>query len=674
MPPQPRGFSLKSLYVFTLSLALSSVTQAASWKFIDYSTPQQPNGACMIYVTDDVDKTDMRLEITRAKGGGGPTEVFIRESKRSSGAKTWVATAASAQVYAFAEVANSGAERTFWHVPVNTQLIVDHLLADKQLTVSATGLPKAKKLSFPRSGFAKALNQIQTKCLGGQLLVDSTYEKLFLAQVVVNNDLSGQSLSQSVRLRELYNLGYKNSMAQIANNKRIADIVSRYQPVVTEYDQVTSRIQQLIQTEIPNLQSGIEKQKSDRLLAEKTLKEVTAAIPGLQAAVNRDQAVLDKARAVRAPLEAENNRLVDVLDRMESYLSSAQNRLSQVNADITTTERRLSSARLELSQLRGRISDLEWRLRQAQDELRTARRERDNYDVNGEMRRRVDGNPRVQSLRQNVRQLEQEVAQLERQAAAARSERDRAKSTLDQCQATVGADCSAEQAALASAEGQLNTAVNGVRSGRDRLDDASRELNRLVSQIESEIRQEANRLENRLRQAIDQERDAQYELSQTKSSIRDLEFTTIPNLERDLRDLFSEQRVAENDVVNAESSVRAASRDLESYRTRVGWAQKTQAIRSAAAQLDQSQDRLSDAVRSKALQEQIIANSTTTQRNLEATLLARQNELSQLRAREATLSGQISQYRQERAPFDAEVTRLKGELSVLQNEYKGILS
>jgi chromosome segregation ATPase len=674
MPPQPRGFSLKSLYVFTLSLALSSVAQAASWKFIDYSTPQQPNGVCMIYVTDDVDKTDMRLEITRAKGGVGPAEVFIRESKRSSGAKTWVAAAESTQVYAFAEVANNGAERTFWHVPVNTQLIVDHLLADKKLTVSATGLPKSKKLTFPRSGFEKALKQIQTQCLGGQPLVDSTYEKLFLAQVVVNNDLSGKSLSQAVRLRELYNLGYRNSMAQIANNKKIADIVSKYQPVVTEYDQVTSRIQQLVQTEIPNLQSGIEKQKSDRLVAEKTLKEVTAAIPGLQAAVNRDQAVLDKARAERAPLEAENNRLAETLSRTESYLSSARNRLSQVNADISTTERRLSSARLELSQLRSRISDLQWRLRQAQDELRIARRERDSYDVNAETRRRVDGNPRVRSLRQDVRQLEQEVNQLERQADAARLERDRARNALAQCQGTPGADCSAQQATLSNAESQLSAAVSSVRSGRIRLNDASNELNRLVSQIESEIRNEANRLENRLRQAIDRERDAQNELSRTETSIRDLEFTIIPNLERDLRDLFSEQRVAENDVASAESSVRAASRDLESYRTRVGWAQKTQAIRSAAAQLDQSQGRLSDAVRSKALQEQIIANSTTTQRNLEATLLARQNELSQLRAREATLSGQINQYRQERAPFDAEATRLKGELSVLQNEYKGILS
>ncbi len=628
----------------------------------------------MIYVTDKIDKTDMRLEITRPKGGGGPAEVFIRELKQSSGAKTWVATAESTQVYAFAEVQNDGAQRTFWHVPVNTQLIVDHFINDKQLTVRATGVPKEKKLSFSRMGFAKALKQIQNTCLGGQPLVDSAFEKMFLAQVVVNNDLSGKSSSQAMRLRELYNLAYINSLAQAANDKKIAEIYSRYQPVVTEYNQVTARIQLLVQTEIPNLQNGIAKQKSDRATAEAALKQVTAAIPGLQAAVNRDQAVLDKAKAVRAPLEAENYRLEDVLDRAESNLSSARTRLSQINADIVATERRLSNARSELSTLRSRISDLQWKMRQAQDEVRVARRERDSYNGNAEIRRRVDGNPTIQRLRGEERHLQGEVAQLERQSEGARQERDRKKAELAQCQATPQADCTAQQGALQNAEGQLNTVVTQLRNSRARLNNVSSDLNRQISSIESDVRSEENRLENRLRQALDREQSTTRDLQNAETSIRDLEFSVIPNLERDLRDLDRDQTIAEGDVASGESAVRASSRDLEAYRTRVGWYAKTESINTAANQLSRSENALSDAVQNKALQERIISNSIVTQRDLESTLLARQNELTQLRTRKTALSGQINQYKQERAPFDAEATRLKGILTGLQNEFKGILA
>lgn len=657
----------------SFSLLSGPLASAASWKFVDLSTPADPNGACILYVDDSEGKTNLRLQISRAKGGVGPAEVYLTESKQISPAKTWVATALTNQTIGFAPISSTATDRTFWHPPVKTQTLVDHMVADKSITISATGVTKEIKTTFSKSNFSKALKELQSRCLGGAPLVDAAYETAFLKTVVVSGDLQNKTPAQMARLRELYHSGFQTYLAQGANNQKINQVIARYKTTLDEYNMVTARIQVLTQTEIPNLQNGIALQKSNRTAAEIELRRVTAAIPGLEAAVTRDQAVLDRAKSTRAPHEAENNRLEGILDNAEDNLRAAQNYLARVRNEIAMTNQRLNEAQNELSNLRNNMSNLQWRVRQSEDDLRRARMERDRFDANSEIRRRTDGNPRIQQKRNEIQNAQMQVNSLQGQEVSARSEVARAQGALSQCQSTPGADCSSQAMNVQNAQASYNQINSQYQAAQQQLRSAQNELQRMISQIENDVRGEENRLNRQVDRAVDELNRNRQEIDRAQYRIRDLEVSVIPNLQRDLRTMDADLRTAQNDVANWQSTVRSASADLEAYRRRVDWAGKTTAIRNAADTLARSTDARDDAYANKSNQERIITDSNNNQRDMEATLATRTNELAQQRSRQATLQPTIDRYKTERAPFDVEATRLDRLFSGYQSEYEGLV-
>lgn len=655
-------------------LIYGALASAASWKFEDLSTPADPNGACIIYVDSSVGKTELRLQIARAKGGIGPAEVFIRETKVVSAAKTWIITAAFAsQPFGLAEVSNTGRDRTFWHLPVNTQFIVNHLVADQEVSIKATGVTKEIKASFSRKGFSTALREIQTKCLGGQPLVDLTYEQNFIQNVIVGGDLQNITQAEVVRLRELYHLGYQTYLAQKVNDQKINQIFSRYQPEIDKFSQVTARIQVLTQTEIPNLQNAIAQQKTNRTRAEVELKRVQAVIPDLEATVVRDQATLTRARAARAPYELENDRLQERLDSSDSNLRLAQNYLYRVQSDIARTNSNLSEAENELNSLLNAQSRLYNQARQAEYDLREARRSRDDFDADREIRRRTAGNARLQQKQNEVQVLQNQANQSQIQVGRTQNQLLRAKEALSQCQAVVGSDCASQMVAVQGAQANYDQAISQLQVVQDQLNSAQRELQKIISHIENEVRDEEERLTRRVDRVVDELDQIRRELDLVNDRARDLEVSVIPNLNRDLRTLEADQRRAQNDVAEWQSSVRSATAELEAYRSRVGWSGKTAAISEAIDKLSRSTNNRDEAYANKLRQEKIISDSNVKQKNFEAELLERTNELVQARVRQADLQPIVDKYRAERAPLDVESSRLNQLLIAYQTEYKGIV-
>lgn len=665
--------TLVGLLLVNLNLLSGPLASAASWKFADLSTPADPHGACIIYVDDSEGKTDLRLQIARAKGAVGPAEVFLIETKQPSAARTWIMSTLSNQTLGLAQLTASATDRTFWHLPVNTQLIVNHMLNDKSVTITATGVTKELKTTFSKSNFSKALNEIQTRCLGGRALVDTDYETAFLKTVAVSGDLQNKTPAQLVRLRELYHSGFQTYLEQGANNQKINQVVARYKTTLDEYTMVTSRIQVLTQTEIPSLQNGINAQKSNRTSAEIELKRVTAAIPGLGATVVRDQGVLDRANATRAPYEAENNRLATILGSAQDNLRNAQNHLARVRNDIAITNQRLNESQNELGNLRNNMSNLQWRIRQSEDELRQARMNRDRFDANSEIRRRTDGNPRIQQVRNEVQNAQNQVNALQGQESNAQMELGRAQNALAQCQATAGADCSSQAAEVQNAQTAYYQINGQYQAAQQQVQSSQQELQRMISQIENEVRNEESRLNRQVDIAVDELDQNRREMDRAQYRIRDLELSVIPGLQRDLRNMDIDLRNAQNDVASSQTTVRSAEVDLESYRRRVDWAGKTAAIRNAADTLSRSTTARDDAYENKADQEKIISDSNVNQRDLEATLAARTTELAQLRSRQLALQPTVDRYKTERAPFDLEAARLNRLFAGYQSEYKSVV-
>jgi chromosome segregation ATPase len=509
--------------------------------------------------------------------------------------------------------------------------------------------------------------------LGGRALVDGDFEARFLQNVTVGGDLTNKTQADTLMLRELFHTGYELELALGNNNKKIDEIVARYKSVVEEYNAVTSRINFLVQTEIPNLTADIEKQKTDRKNAEKALHDVKALLPKLEAQVVQDQATLNAALAKRAPYNAENDRLENILDEAQSALYAADNRLRSILSSIAQSRDRLHHAESELAILRRNLSSYESDVRRSDVELQDARRQRDQFDERGELRRRLERSHEVRRMRSDLQRAEQEEQRFEREAVTAEQNHRAAQRQLAQCQATAGADCSAQQREVDQARAQHEQARSNFEQARRDQERARSNLDREVDQIERQVHEEVRRLDMELAQASERYNRAVRVHDDAVRDMRNLEYNVIPDLQRDLRALDREESLARQDIASLQSQVQRARNDLERYRASVGWNELTEKIRVAQSALSQSTRSRDDALKLKAQQEGIIAYTTRKQNELEGTLLQRNNELISLQAREKQLAASIEKYRQERAPFDLEAQRLQGLIAGARANYKAIV-
>jgi hypothetical protein len=408
--------SIAMLSVFSTSYA-KEIYSSGDWKLDDLSDKKNLNGACILSTSSEAGNADYRLEFVHSKDKKVPTEIQIR--KEGKGALAWTATLIDGSVMAFANSGNFNKQDVLWNIPQNSSALVDHLEAKKDLKVKPADGSKDMKLQFSSSGFKKAKEKMEEKCLGKATLVDSAFEDSFLnnKHPIDPMKVNPEAIKE---LRRLLYSGYEVHVKIGDNGGEMNALRTRFQSQLNESNSLRSLIDRLGNSDIP---TTIQNSKNnDDLEARKRseLASTNSLIVSQKSSVSAAEATLAKAQAAIAPFEDEHG------SRLQSSQSARQS-VNQLASRLNTIDQGVAQTNARINQLNNEAGALQDSSNRAQNDLRMARMERGRaeqdfraFDPRQEVRRRLSMDRMFQDANRELPPLQNAVDSLERALVDAR--------------------------------------------------------------------------------------------------------------------------------------------------------------------------------------------------------------------------------------------------------------
>lgn len=379
------------LSVFSTAAQAKRIYRRGDWEIHDLSKDRRStSNVCIALTQSEINRTDYQLQIVKDKTKGSLVQVYIHQKGR--GAEGWFAELQNGQTLSFAKKSTDGRLDIFWNIPQNTAALIQQLKGRRDLRMRPAGDARNPRLEFSANGFEKALSKMQSKCFGGEEILNPRFEPVFalnqspIDPMRINEESVSTLQSIQAQAFEVFkNVDVKNS--------ELERLRSRYQRELSEANSLETSINRLTQYSIPTTIQRIQENDSLEVSKKGELARLQTEIPQRINAKRAAQAGLNQAEAAIAPYISEHE--------------SRSRSLREASSRQSTSSRRVQAAKESLSRFRSRISALNNEVNRNQIENQRIQNELRNLDVN--LRRASDAARRFDP----------------RRAAAIRLERDR---------------------------------------------------------------------------------------------------------------------------------------------------------------------------------------------------------------------------------------------------------
>ncbi|MFN7823820.1 MAG: hypothetical protein ACK5P6_00505 [Pseudobdellovibrionaceae bacterium] len=681
--------STSSLFAAVLITGISinsygqTIVESKRWKLAEVSTDQ--GIYCIASTKDDVvfRAETFHLELIKLKNQPNkPVEVLFKIEKNKRGSKGAVAELPGGKMV-FSALSTDNQEY-FWGLPRGISALIEKLKSsDDTIEMKAIGGSREMQFTFDGSGFSTILSEMEKRCNAGQTLVSKEFESRFSNAISAQVDPLRIGKSLTSQLRGIYYSAFSDFMAMKETQQGLARVLAKYQGHINELNSVKANLENLNSVEIPTAQRTLDSALQQQRMAESEIARLDQLIPQLQQKVNASQAAFDQARAILAPLEPENNRLVSILRDAQNLLSSSEGRLSEIESRLNQIARELSSLRQELDSLERQQPFRRSELNQARSELRNAERRRSAYNINFERESRLRNNGEYQNLRNERVQIEAVASQIAQELRQVSGERERIAGMLEQCRANnqgvvapeeplkpePATDCTALEQSLAEADRQIQDKENGLREVERRSQQVNARLNEIERIVDNNVRREYEILTRREDEARDRMEYIEDIVRREEARISDLRISLIPRLEREEFQLSSERPRVIDSINQARASKARAEAELASFRNRNDWDRKAAAVDSTGRQLRDDQARLSGAQGERRNNVSRLEEGKRTETTMRARLQELNGRVATLRSREAELNQLLAGLPAERAPFDLKIAELSAKIDQQRDQF-----
>jgi hypothetical protein len=708
------SFALKASAVGVLAISSQYATaqsaQFASkdWQFSDYSSAQQPNGACVASTVVKQDKTYYKLEFTHLKNSNSPTEVFVHQIGPGKGPIAgWgigVVGTSFVTSYGLQNQDQASGSIYYWGFPVSTQTLINAFIQGQTVSASSVGHAKNKKIkfSFSNNGAAEVFQALQRQCGDGTTIDNATFESTFLVDITRGINPQTIDAARSQQMRDVFFKGGQNFFAQMRNSDAQAALESKWSPQITERSALRDSVARLTQTEIPNLKGQYSDNEANRAQLQSNLDSVNAKIPGLASASKNADAVLAKAQQAIAPYIDRHNTLVNGLAEARDRLSRNQTRRAQIDSTTQTLANEISNLAAERDNDQAQAQSASSQLPQAQQDLSNAQYAYNTYDVHGQIEIRIRNNDRLRWLEREAQESRDEARRAERDVEDARRDSDRANESVSQCRATPVTPCppvpapgpgphpgphhdqlqlSCGQAPNCSQqEADADRALNRLRESKERAErarnrafQAENESRQIRESIEAQVRAEYAQLQTDVNTTAQRVQSLQLSYDNNSARVRQINDVEIPNRQNQIAQLQNEGVSVDSAIASASNDVDSRSSALKSFNSQVGWDQKKSTLDSAQADDDAKNGQLNDARAQKASFERDITTSFALKAQLEQTIAQKNDEVARSNSRIAALTQLLTAYDSAKADLLATADALKTEFAALKSKYAALI-
>ena len=548
---------------FVVGFVLASVAQALPTTVKDWTLTEVGN-FCVAYTEQKINEKVFRLELVYEKSGQFPVETLIRENPETSNALAIKMTTEvkPIQSYSFVTMANADGSRIFWQVPKNTEALVAYIKRQTRLSMKITNSDNTTAaLMFSLRGSSATVDSLIKECAQGKAIVAAAFDKDFISLKAVDQlDPLKVNEVRSKILRDLYLQGHKSYSEKIVLQKELSVLNTKYTNLVQELAKLTGQLDQMTQKELialqnqkTQLEAKIKKFEQDILKKAELVKAKESELPAANAAYEQAYAEVSK-------IKPEYDRLARAVKTAESELNTDSARSESLTSEVVQKERALDVLERDLQSLSQQRYQIESEVNDFKYKAGALDQMQRRFDTQRETRNRVDSHP---------------VARF-----CERNHHDNCRNLVDRIQR--------------NARDEVNSLYENVRENAVWAQNAMREKENLISQIDYQIRDKQN-----------------YE---------------IPRVRSDLNHLRSQKDQADRQVRQSRSELENQKSAFSQYKSRVGWDQKkanldtkTAAVTKIQKQIDTLEAELAVFEKGKA---KAIADLAATEKSIE-TMLAK---------------------------------------------------
>lgn len=705
------------LSVFSTAHA-KRIYRRGDWEIHDLSKDRRStSNVCIALTQANANRTDYQLQIVKEKKKGSLVQVYIHQKGR--GAEGWIAELRNGQTLSFAKKSAADRLDIFWNIPQHTEALIQQLTERRDLRMRPADDMRNPRLEFSADGFEKALAKMQSKCFGGEEILNPRFEPSFALNRSLIDPLR---ISQDTvtELQALQLQAYEVFKNADLKDSELEKLSARFRRELNEAQGLESSIQRISEYSIPATIRNI--QENDNLEANKKIElaRINAEIPQKMNLKRSAEAQLNRAEATLAPHVSEHDSRSRALQDASRREASSKNRVESAQANLSRSRSRLSALNSEVNRnqvenqrIQSELRRLDTSLRRASDEARrfdprraaAAKLQRDrNYNQAEKELSAVE--PHLRNLGRALRRADSDVllkeaalrscknrqatlldfGAFERLPAQTRPRRDGPSGRTRPGRETDGRDrerpnrndedstettttttpapsgnCTSEETALAQAKRTQADLNSQLRESQSRRTAILARIDRAKRDAEREAQREAAVLTSRvndLQRTINQ-RQGEFNRNQRRNQV--ILATDLPSEERNLRNTEQELRNAEAQLTADRNEVARQSTGLRNFENRVGWYQKNQAVQTARSEVSRLSRDLANAESLKRSTEVILSRCQSDRVRLAG-------ELSSLNQQKVNAESRLQKVRVSLEPYEAEKARIDGEASVFKNE------
>ncbi len=630
---------------------------------------------CVASTSVKENKATYSLEVQKIKNNpASPVEILLRESGETQLGPVAVKTVNN-EVLVMTQMSEDKAAQTnyFWYLPDETELTLYTIKTQSEFDMRPFYKSVVGDIDFSLKGAAEIMALMEKRCNNGQPLVDARFAALTNHPDSFDQNLLALPLQSVMALRsDYFGMGVQYANLVVAEAD-MAKLVQRYKPSIDERDILSAEKSRLVGQTIPGIKADQSATSLRLAQTQSRLNQLKTEIPAASRQQETAQKNYDTAYRNIAPHMPTHNQLVAALDAAQSNLSRAQNDLNDAVNEFNANERRVIDLDREAANLSYQIRGLRTDLSAAGNEL--SRRDRDYraFQPERERRERLARQPmyaqrrrEADSLRGQANQAQQQLTGLQRSLAQARS-------ALNHCAAKPGANCQAEQAAVARAQQAVTSKQAEVNQLQSRYRSAQADVDRIENQVNREVQQEESRLRQLYETAQRRYDEIGRRIDTAEAKRRDIVEMEIPQLRNRNVYLDSLRRSLESDIVRLRGDVASARSQLDSFDARVGYQNLKNRLDAADNALRSANNHLASLQDEQVRLQNLEVQDQNHLIQLGQDLSAAESRLAQVNTRIGQLNAILAEFDRDKLPIQTRIDGANGQINSLRTHYLSLL-
>lgn len=665
--------SILLVQTFTGAAFAERIIASKDW-VLDDSSPKTPEaGECVASTGAYLNREAYALSLIVDKSGVRPLEVLVRPYTGVSAVKLFGATPVTGKTYYFPVMPKSVWNADFfWNVPRDTETLINYLISKNQFNVRPL-IGGAGVLPFSLSGSSVVIREMQKRCTAKSLFAAAGFEKEFLPPEIATFDGLKLTPDIGLALRDLIPPGQAAYLEVVKIRQELQDLEAKNAQWIRERDTLRTNLDQWINRDLPALRTARADAQSRIDTANREIAQLRQSITTEEGKLRTAQAAYDAAKAAIQPHLPEHDRLLALKNADQRRVRNAETALANLDQDIATKTQEVQDLEAEADRLDVAAGENRTRLRRARDVQAQAERDLRGFDVQREIRERVNNDRRIQRLNREIDDLREQLRLANNVVRDAERTHEEKRRALRECERTAGADCTNQR-------NELNQAENELRTARRQKDQVEREFtqrqaqrDRIGREIESEVLAEQRRLENRVNEARSQVEALEDRGEQIQDRLDAINLRELPRVRDELSAARAERPTRVSELTNARADLSRSTADYDAFKRRVGYDRLQAQVDSTLAEVNRIKGVIAGLNTQVADRENIVRTQTTRRDSLDQQIVTLENTIREKQIRLAELDKLLADFDREKTAIQGRLTAAEQALAAISRQFANIL-